>query len=70
MTIQTKPGRVEEKISAQDVVDYLRNNPDFFESQVPLLTELCIPHELGGKAVSLVERQVEVLRSNNKKLKK
>lgn len=70
MTIQTKPGRVEEKISAQDVVDYLRNNPDFFESQVPLLTELSIPHVIGGKAVSLVERQVEVLRSNNKKLKK
>ena len=70
MTIQTKPGNVEEKISEQDVVEYLRQHPDFFESQVPLLTELSIPHVVGGKAVSLVERQVQVLRSNNKKLKK
>jgi len=70
MTIQSKPGRIEEKVSAQDVADYLRNHPDFFESHIPLLTELSIPHVVGGKAVSLVERQVDVLRSNNKKLKK
>jgi len=70
MTIQSKPGTIEEKVSAQDVADYLRNHPDFFESQIPLLTELSIPHVVGGKAVSLVERQVDVLRTNNKKLKK
>ena len=70
MTIQTKQGNLEEKIAEQDVVDYLRQNPEFFESQLPLLTELSIPHITGGSSVSLVERQVHVLREGNKKLKK
>lgn len=70
MTIQTRPGNVEEKISEQDVADYLRQHPDFFDTQIPLLTELSLPHKVGGRVVSLVERQVLVLRENNKKLKK
>ena len=46
------------------VVDYLISNPDFFLSHLPLLNDLEIPHEAGG-AVSLVERQVSVLREKN-----
>lgn len=48
----------------KQVIDYLMSNPDFFLSNAPLLNELEVPHESGG-AVSLVERQVSVLREKN-----
>ncbi len=48
----------------QQVVDYLMENPGFFLQNSLLLNDLEIPHEAGG-AVSLVERQVSVLRERN-----
>ena len=48
----------------QQVVDYLMACPDFFLQHSLLLNELEIPHE-SGDAVSLVERQVSVLRERN-----
>ena len=51
----------------QAVADYLLANPDFLMERRKLLTQLNIPHPAGG-AVSLVERQVEVLRQENRKL--
>jgi len=50
------------------VADYLRMHPEFFQQQGDLLSELSIPH-VGGGVVSLVERQVEVLRGENADLK-
>jgi uncharacterized protein YigA (DUF484 family) len=44
------------------VVRYLRNHPDFFVRWPATLEELQIPHRC-GKAVSLIEHQVAVLRS-------
>ena len=49
----------------QQVVDYLIRNPDFFLEHAPLLNDLKLQHE-SGKAVSLIERQVSVLREKNK----
>ncbi len=46
------------------VVEFLLENPDFFLRHSPLLNDLEIPHE-SGTAVSLVERQVAVLREKN-----
>ena len=43
------------------IVQYLRDNPDFFDRHPKLLEDLVIPHSCGG-AVSLVEYQVSVLR--------
>ena len=43
------------------VVDYLSNNPDFFINHEDLLAQITVPHD-SGQAVSLVERQVQVLR--------
>lgn len=54
-------------LDAQTVADYLLAHPDFLRSRRKLLTQLSIPHPAGG-AVSLVERQVEVLRQENRKL--
>jgi len=44
------------------VLRFLTANPDFFEQHREVLPRLSIPHA-SGKAVSLIERQVNVLRS-------
>jgi len=67
MSIQQTSGNIDDKITDKDVASYLREHPDFFESNTPLLRDINIPH-LSGAAVSLVERQVGVLRKDNKKL--
>lgn len=51
-------------ISADDVAAYLRANPDFFQQHPAVLEELSLPHA-SGSAVSLVERQVSILRDRN-----
>jgi uncharacterized protein YigA (DUF484 family) len=45
-----------------DIVRYLRAHPDFFVNHPELLATIQIPHE-SGRAVSLIERQVAVLRN-------
>ena len=57
------------KISREDVARYLRTHSDFFMRHSELIETLTIPHET-GEAVSLVERQVEMLRSKNKELER
>lgn len=54
---------------ARYVADYLLAHPDFFPSHTHVLTKLNIPHP-SGKAVSLLERQVEVLRKENHRLER
>jgi len=44
------------------VARYLQHNPDFFERHQPLLARLRLPHARSGATISLIERQVEVLR--------
>lgn len=46
------------------VTRYLRENPDFFGRHPMLLTDLSLPHD-SGQAISLVERQVAILRERN-----
>jgi uncharacterized protein YigA (DUF484 family) len=48
-----------------EVAAYLQHNPDFFERHQALLTRLRIPHARGGSTISLVERQIEVLREKH-----
>src|SRR5690242_4813866 len=55
-------------ITQASVIEYLQRNPDFFERHPQLLTRLHIPHERGAATVSLVERQVQVLRDKNQLL--
>lgn len=52
-------------LTDEQVADYLRRNPDFLVDKPAVLAELNLPHQLDGKAVSLVERQVSVLRERN-----
>ena len=51
-------------LTDEQVVAYLKDNPRFFIDQDDLLTQLRIPH-LRGSSISLVERQVAVLRERN-----
>lgn len=51
---------------SEDVIaDYLQSHPDFFERHLTLLSVLRLPHRPTGGAISLVERQLEVLRQRN-----
>jgi uncharacterized protein len=50
------------------IADYLQQNPEFFERHAALLGKIKLPHGRGVAAVSLVERQVAVLRDKNDKL--
>ncbi|WP_045856858.1 DUF484 family protein [Teredinibacter purpureus] len=53
-----------EKISDEQVAQYLKKHPDFFNRHIDLLADLDLPHQ-SGPAVSLVERQVAILRDRN-----
>lgn len=55
---------------AEDVASYLQNNPQFFETHADMLAEITIPHPHGGRTISLSERQMLTLRTNNKELEK
>ncbi|MGE0316041.1 MAG: DUF484 family protein [Lautropia sp.] len=55
-------------IDDQVVADWLAANPAFFDQHADLLAEVRIRHPHGGQAISLVERQVAVLRQKNKAL--
>ena len=66
MSTQSQPQ--EEQITTKMVTDYLRNHPEFFLEQSDLLADLRIPHS-AGSAVSLIERQVTVLREQNGRFK-
>lgn len=53
-----------EPLDAEAVAAYLREHPAFFVEHDDLLPELRIPHQRGD-TVSLVERQVKLLRERN-----
>ena len=57
------------KITSEQVAEYLRINPEFFEKNLDLLGEIEIPHISGEGTTSLIERQVKVLRDQNEVLK-
>ncbi len=52
------------QLTHEQVAHYLEAHPDFFVQHRKLLADLELPHE-SGPAVSLVERQVSVLRERN-----
>ena len=69
MSTQRNREYVEEGLTEDAVHDYLTENPDFFERNSSLLSSLRLPHVSGG-TVSLVERQVSVLRQKDLKLER
>ena len=57
-----------ESLDETSVERYLRDHPEFFERHQELLAILHLSHPETGKAVSLIERQVTVLREQNRGL--
>src|ERR1700735_3198202 len=71
MTTSQARGIKQEDINDSSVGEYLQTYPDFFERNSSLLTKLRLPHVRDvGATVSLVERQVEVLRERNQSLER
>lgn len=66
MSTQRKASFATDTLSEERVHSYLADNPDFFERHADLLGMLRLPHS-SGAAVSLVERQVSVLRQKDVK---
>jgi uncharacterized protein YigA (DUF484 family) len=62
MSTQTARGLTAGETDEERIERYLSLNPDFFERHQPLLARMRLPHMRTGSTVSLVERQVEVLR--------
>ena len=57
------------KLTDAEVISYLRLEPDFFQRHASLLSELNLPHE-SGAAVSLIERQIAILRERNMNMRR
>ena len=62
MSTQTARGLPAGQTDEERIERYLNLNPDFFERHQALLSRMRLPHMRTGSTVSLVERQVEVLR--------
>ena len=48
------------KISSEEVVEYLKENPDFFNLNPESLNQINLKHE-SGDAISLIEKQICLL---------
>ena len=71
MSTQQARGVKSEAINDDLVAQYLQTYPDFFERNSTLLARLRLPHARNsGQTVSLVERQVDVLRERNQALER
>ena len=55
---------------ADDVAQYLQDNPQFFEAYIDTLMHINLPHPHGGRTISLSERQLLALREKNRELEK
>lgn len=72
MTTRDARGALASRASEEEAVAaYLQHHPDFFERHLSLLARLRLPHQRGGATVvSLVERQVSVLRDKHAALER
>ena len=62
MTTREARGLAAADSEEESIAAYLQRNPEFFERHQALLARLKLPHARGGSTISLIERQIEVLR--------
>src|SRR6185436_8159539 len=55
-------------MDANDVAQFLKSNPQFFDQHPLLLESILVPHPHGGRAIPLSERQMVTLRDKVKLL--
>ena len=65
MTSNSAQGLKLEAVDEQTVTQYLQQHPDLFDRHPQLLTRLRLQHPRNGTTVSLIERQVDVLREKH-----
>ncbi len=65
MTSNTAPGLSNEGVDEQTITQYLQQHPDLFDRHPQLLTRLRLQHPRNGTTISLIERQVDVLRDKH-----
>ena len=70
MSQQKSEAVVEETFSDDDIAEYLQRHADFFDRHSSLLMDLKVAHKPGGAAISLVERQITVLRQRSQDLER
>jgi uncharacterized protein YigA (DUF484 family) len=71
MTRKLPNDAMHSELSQEEAVSrYLEDHPDYFVRHPQILARLALPHETGGKAVSLIERQVQVLREQTQGLQR
>lgn len=54
--------------SDEAIAEYLQANPDFFTRNSAMLADLQLAHSTGGATISLIERQVSMLRGRNEQI--
>jgi hypothetical protein len=55
-------------MDANEVAQYLKSHPEFFEQYAELLSQIHIPSPHGDKAISITERQMVMLRDKARQL--
>ncbi len=58
---------IDSVVTSDQVENYLRQHPDFFNSHLQLLENMTIPHP-SGNAISLISKQLEIFRSKHHEL--
>jgi uncharacterized protein YigA (DUF484 family) len=53
---------------SRQVLQYLREHPEFFDTHAEALAEIFVPHPHGGRAIPIAERQMVTLRDKNRAL--
>ena len=57
------------ELDEREVAAFLHQHPDFFSRHEALLLEMTLPHPQNGQAISLVERQVGIMREQKQQLR-
>jgi uncharacterized protein YigA (DUF484 family) len=71
MTQKLPSDEFETELSWEEAVSrYLEDHPDYFQRYPEIVARLLLSHDTGGKAVSLIERQVQVLREQTQTLQR
>jgi hypothetical protein len=53
------------KFGAEEVAQYLKQHPQFFDEYADMLADIYVPHPHGGRAIPISERQIVTLRDKN-----
>ena len=59
-----------DELSDEEIERYLTTHPDFFERHPGLLSRMRVSHDAGSGSVSLVERQLKLMRQKNTDLER